>query len=121
MPNPMFNESTMSGGPNGWPASAPGTQTPMTDGPVSPWQRDTMTVGGTISATAVLFTLLLASAAFGWISTESIDFEEVTGISIPTMAWVGLGVGFVAVDLGAQQGRLSDHLLHPLSGVTADP
>jgi uncharacterized YccA/Bax inhibitor family protein len=97
VPNPMFNESTMSGGSNGWPAAASGTQAPMTDGPVSPWQRDTMTVSGTISATAVLFTLLLASAAFGWISTESIDFEQATGISIPTMAWVGLGVGFVAV------------------------
>ncbi len=96
MPNPMFNESTF--GPGGrlpseaQPIGAP----PIDDGPVSPWQRDTMTVNGTISATAVLLFLLLVSASIGWIATESVDIEQF-GFSIPTLAWVGLGVGFVAV------------------------
>lgn len=91
MPNPMFNESSF--GPGGrLPTDAP----PIDDGPVSPWQRDEMTVNGTISAAAVLFVLLLASASIGWIATDTVDIEQF-GVSIPTLAWVGLGVGFLAV------------------------
>lgn len=105
MPNPMFNESKMTAASQTWPAPQPGTAAGSTstgpaisDGPVSPWQRGTMTVNGTISATAVLMTLLLASAAVGWIATGSIDFEDPSaGFSFPMLAWVGLGVGFVMV------------------------
>lgn len=91
MPNPMFNESTFARG-----GTLPGGAPPIDDGPVSPWERATMTVSGTISAAAVLFVLLLASASFGWIATDSID-PEIGGFSIPTLAWVGLGVGLVSV------------------------
>jgi uncharacterized YccA/Bax inhibitor family protein len=91
VPNPMFNESTF--GPGGrLPTDVP----PIDDGPISPWQRDEMTVNGTVSAAAVLFVLLLASASFGWIATDTVDIEQF-GFSIPTLAWVGLGIGFLAV------------------------
>ena len=64
MPNPMFNESTMRKASQTWAPPQPGTDyiPPITDGPVTPWRTGVMTVGGTISATAVLFGLLLVSA-----------------------------------------------------------
>jgi uncharacterized YccA/Bax inhibitor family protein len=58
-----------------------------------------MTVNGVISATATLFVLLLASAAFGWFATgapeEVITSDGTVGYqnSIPMYAWVGLVVG----------------------------
>ncbi len=66
---------------------------PITDGPVSTWNSKVMTVGGTISATGVLFVLLLASAAVGWMSSSSqADGGQVRGF--PTLAIVGILVGF---------------------------
>ena len=47
------------------------TGTGLSDGPVTPWKSGVMTVKGTITATAVLFVLLLASATVGWMATES--------------------------------------------------
>lgn len=119
MPNPMFNEAALERAGNSWSPPAAGTDRPaaasqrfpvpppptgpVTDGPTSPWQpaigASTMTVGGTISATLVLFTLLLFSAAAGWASTDAPGVlpDGTTGFSFPMLAWVGLGVGFVAV------------------------
>jgi len=107
VPNPMFNEQRMNHAGQVWPApdagSRVGTATrgePVSDGPVSPWDRhptaEAMSVNGTISATAVLFVLLLTTATFGWLSTDSTDVET-EGLSIPMLAWAGLIVGFVAV------------------------
>jgi uncharacterized YccA/Bax inhibitor family protein len=97
----MFNESKMNEAQQSWAAPEAGTVVaPMTDGPVSPWKTATMTVGGTISAAAVLFVLLLVSAAVGWTATGSPEVDPFTGnevLSFPMLAWVGLGVGFVAV------------------------
>ncbi|MGI9053625.1 MAG: Bax inhibitor-1/YccA family protein [Ilumatobacteraceae bacterium] len=64
------------------------------DGPVSQWTSGVMTVRGTISATAVLFTLLLASATAGWLATPDSREGE---IAFPGFALIGVVVGFVAV------------------------
>ena len=58
-----------------------------------------MTVRGAITATAVLFVLLLASATVGWMATSTAA-ETVDGqlqIKFPPLAMVGVIVGFVAV------------------------
>ena len=112
MSNPMLNESTMQKASTTWAPPQrhggqlppPGTQrrTPIDDGPRSAWSPDVMTVNGTITATAALFVLLLASAAVGWIRTGAPELiETVNGsqynYSIPMLAWVGVGVGFACV------------------------
>lgn len=106
MPSPVLNERTMSKARNTWPP--PDAQThfpPVTDGPVSTWRASVMTINGTITATATLFALLLASAAVGWIATggpetDVVNGETVERYSIPALAWVGLIVGFgIAIGL----------------------
>jgi uncharacterized YccA/Bax inhibitor family protein len=102
MPNPMFNESTVQRASSTWAPPQAGTDyfPPVTDGPVTPWQAEAMTVKGTISATAVLFTLFLASAAVGWTVTESPSVDPITGATqfqFPMLAWVGVAIGFVCV------------------------
>jgi len=100
MPNPMFNESTMRKASQTWAPPQPGTDyiPPITDGPVTPWRTGVMTVGGTISATAVLFGLLLVSAAFGWIAAEgptTVDGQET--FQFPALGLLGILVGFACV------------------------
>lgn len=96
MSNPILNDAnfdkTMTNA--GWAAPDPSTRaTPIDDGPVSPWTAsgERMTLGGTLTATGVLFTILLISAAFGW---NAID--EVTD-TFPVLAMAGIAVGFVCV------------------------
>jgi len=74
------------------PPTAPGDR--VDDGPVSRWKSGVMTVRGTISATAVLFTLLLVSATAGWFSTDASPQGQ---IQFPGIALIGVLVGFVAV------------------------
>src|SRR6188768_343540 len=78
VPNPILNDKQFEEARSGWAAPqspspggtvwpAPGqpagpTGTAVSDGPVSPWRPGMMTVRGSITATAVLFVLLLASA-----------------------------------------------------------
>ncbi|MGI9029701.1 MAG: Bax inhibitor-1/YccA family protein, partial [Ilumatobacteraceae bacterium] len=77
-----------------WPApGAPRDR--VDDGPVTPWRSGVMTVNGTITATAVLFTLLLVSATAGWLATGA--SEEGEPIQFPSLAMIGVVVGFVAV------------------------
>ena len=68
MANPVFNDSTIKNAQQaGWAAPVAGSHTatqPVTDGPVSGWQK-AMTVNGTISASAVLLVRLLVSGWFG--------------------------------------------------------
>jgi len=102
MANPVLNERTIERAATTWAPPEPDTEyfPPVDDGPSSPYVRQVMTVNGVISATSVLFVLLLASAAFGWVNTGSP--EEVVlsdgsvgyNYSIPTLAWVGMIVGF---------------------------
>ena len=105
MANPVLNDRALSQASNTWAPPQSGSRAgsgyfpPVDDGPSSPFVRDTMTVNGVISATATLFVLLLASAAFGWFATgapeEVVSSDGTVGYqnSIPMLAWVGLIVG----------------------------
>ena len=64
------------------PPSGP-SATAVTDGPISPWRGGVMTVRGTVSATVVLFVLL--------VYVTSIDLDASEGANI------GAGVLFLAV------------------------
>src|SRR5215211_2627378 len=98
MPNPVLNERTISKARNTWPPPEPPTYyPPVTDGPVSAWRPKVMTVNGTITATATLFALLLASAAVGWISTgapERIGETNEYRYEFPALGLLGILVGF---------------------------
>lgn len=95
MSNPFLNDKAIaSAAQAGWAAPDPGSQvlgparTPITDGPISSWRPRVMTVNGTITATGVLLTLLIASATAGWIATDD------NGV-VPGLAIGGILVGFV--------------------------
>ncbi len=106
MSNPFFNEKKMREDADGWasPTSAAAVSTkpqgfpapdgpPITDGQISSW-KGAMTVNGVITASAVLFVLLLSAATFGWMSSTGPD-----GVSFefPPFATIGIVVGFIAV------------------------
>ena len=101
MSNPLLNERRLQAAGNTWAPPAPSADhfPPITDGPVSSWRPQVMTVNGVISATATLFVLLLASAAVGWIATgepEQVLFSDGSlgyENTIPPLAWGGLIVG----------------------------
>jgi len=105
MSNPVFNDSTIKNAQQaGWAAPTAGTHTapePVTDGPVTGWQK-AMTVNGTISASAVLLILLLVAGAFGWNAADGPTVTNSDGIEVetyqfPAIAMLGIVVGFVAV------------------------
>lgn len=111
MSNPFFNEKKMNEDAAGWAAPASGAAVaskpqgfpapsgapaggPMSDGPISRYQSETMTVNGVITATGVLFTIFLVAASVGWFtstSNDAGDFTPAPGI------FVGVIVGFIAV------------------------
>jgi uncharacterized YccA/Bax inhibitor family protein len=101
----VLNERTLEKAPATWaPPEAPAYQAPINDGPISTWRPKMMTVNGTIGKTAVLFVLLLASAAIGWNQTGAPEVVERNGqlvynYSIPALAWVGMFVGIGLVFL----------------------
>ena len=105
MADPILNDKTLEAARAGWaapkapspggdvwaPPSAPGA--PVGDGPVSTW-KGAMTINGTLTATAVLFALLLASATAGWLAVkEKTDEFGRTEIQFPSLAMVGVVVG----------------------------
>ena len=99
MSNPVLNERSLRAA-GGWAAPQPGTAAgeyypPIDDGPVSAWRPGAMTVKGTISATAVLFALLLVAAAVGWSQTDAMVRDEFGNaqVGFPPFAWVGVIVG----------------------------
>jgi uncharacterized YccA/Bax inhibitor family protein len=112
MPNPFLNEKKLEADRAGWaapvapspggavwaaptPPGAPAAPGPrVDDGPISRWRPGVMTVNGSITATAVLFTLLLVSAVFGWLATDASPQGE---IEFPGIAMIGVVVGFVSV------------------------
>ncbi|MEA2686709.1 MAG: hypothetical protein QOE93_1904, partial [Actinomycetota bacterium] len=74
---------------------------PPVDDRVSPWtpppSADTMTIGGTISAAAVLLTLLLAAGWVGWAQVDpSPEGVRVPGWLFPTV-FVGLGIAILTI------------------------
>ena len=101
MSNPVLNERKLRAASVTWAPPEPDTGhfPPVTDGPISSWKPQVMTVNGVISATATLFVLLLASAAVGWIKTGSPEVVQFTdgsigyNYSIPPLAWGGMIVG----------------------------
>ena len=104
MPSPVLNERTLEKAPATWAPPDPNSayHAPIDDGPISTWRPALMTVNGTIGKTAVLFTLLLISAAAGWMNTDSPEIVERNGqlvynYAIPALAWVGaiVGIGLV--------------------------
>ncbi len=115
MSNPVFNEESFktasqqyragqatNAGQAGWGAPTAGTHVatqPVSDGPVSGWQK-AMTINGTITASLVLLVLLLVSASFGWSAASGpTDVNGVETYQFPPMAFVGIIVGFGAVML----------------------
>jgi len=76
MANPVLNEKVLQREAQagataaGWAAPQAGTayHPPIDDGPISPYRTalDSMSLGGTITATGVLFVLLLVAAGIGW-------------------------------------------------------
>lgn len=105
MADPILNDKTLEAARAGWAAPqapSPGGQTwappappgtLATDGPVSTW-RGAMTVGGTVTATAVLMVLLLASATAGWLAVdEKVGADGQVQIQFPSLAMVGVIVG----------------------------
>ena len=116
MPNPVFNEESFkaaSQNKNGWAAPEAGTHVapvPVTDGPISSWQK-AMTINGTISASAVLLLILLAAAAFGWNAASGP--ETVQGIEtyqFPALGFLGIVVGFIAVIVAMRKPALAKFL-----------
>ena len=79
--------------PQGQPGYSTAIPTGMSDGPISRWDSQTMTVQGTASATGVLFVILLAAAAVGWGMVETSN-DQVT--KFPAWAIGGILIGFVA-------------------------
>ncbi len=119
MSNPVFKEEsfheasrsfnagrTANAGQAGWAAPTAGTHTapqPVSDGPVSGWQK-AMTINGTITASLVLLVLLLVSASFGWSAASGPTVTNSDGIAVetyqfPPIAMIGILVGFGAVML----------------------
>lgn len=86
----------------------------MSDGPVTGWQK-AMTINGTITASLVLLTILLVSAAFGWsaatgptiVSNEGVQTET---YQFPPIAFLGILVGFGAVILATFKPKLAKFL-----------
>lgn len=125
MPNPILNDKNFEEARSGWaaptspspggavwgPPGSTGTR-PVDDGPVSPWRPGMMTVRGSLTATAVLFVLLLASATVGWLSTDPITTnpDGSREVTFPALAIVGVIVGFVAVIALYFKPRLAKYL-----------
>lgn len=82
MPNPVLSEKAFKQAATddrvGWaaPDAATAWHEPVSDGPISPYKTGRMTVEGAITATGVLFVLLLAGGVVGWLSVK-IDPEQV--------------------------------------------
>jgi uncharacterized YccA/Bax inhibitor family protein len=113
MPNPVFNEESFKAASAGWAAPQAGTHTqtqPVTDGPVTNWQK-AMTLNGTITASLVLLVILLASAAVGWSAADGpTTVDGVDTYQFPALGFVGIIVGFVAVLVAMRKPNLAKFL-----------
>lgn len=127
MSNPLFNEKRMSEDRAGWAAPVSGspiitdvggpTSAPITDGPVSSWNKEVMTVNGTITATASLFVLLLISATFGWSAASGPTLENgQESYAFPPIAMIGIVVGFAAA-IGASFKPMLAKFLGPVYAI----
>ena len=109
MANPILNDKSFkeidqAGATSaGWAAPATHTRAgsgqaygsaPATDGPISDWNAQTMTVSGTATATGVLFVLMMAAAVVGW-SAVTVSDGQVGQFPVWTLG--GVLVGFLCV------------------------
>ena len=98
MSNAVLNEKVF----NNWAPPEPGTEYrgSVSDGPSTPWRSagEVMTIGGTISATATLLALLLASATVGWLATgaPAVAADGSISYGMPGLAILGVIVGIAA-------------------------
>lgn len=117
MSNPVFNEKAFEEASQefkatqpGWAAPEAGTHVqtqPITDGPVTAWQKG-MTLNGTITASVFLLILLLISGSFGWSAASGpVDNEGVETYQFPAIAMVGIIVGFIAVIIAMRKPNLA--------------
>ena len=110
MPNPALNENAWKKATAddevGWAAKGTGAvdtgattyHPPIDDGPVSPYRTDRMTMGGAMSATGVLFVVLLAFGAVGWAATPTSPVGEVQFPGWLLLPLFGaLGVAFLTI------------------------
>jgi uncharacterized YccA/Bax inhibitor family protein len=110
MPNPALNENAWKKATAddevGWAAKGTGavdtgatTYHPaIDDGPISPYRTDRMTMGGAMSATGVLFVVLLAFGAAGWAATPTSPVGEVQFPGWLLLPLFGaLGVAFLTI------------------------
>jgi uncharacterized YccA/Bax inhibitor family protein len=98
MANPVLNERSWQEAARnpGWGAPDPASRnTPITDGQVSTWHSQVMTVSGTITASGVLLVLLIAAAAVGWGMAS--DSASSVRSGFPAMAIGGVLLGFACV------------------------
>lgn len=119
MPNPLLNEESFKNASQSWAAPEAGSHVqtkPVNDGPVSGWQKS-MTVNGTITASAVLLILLLVSASFGWGAADGPTTSDgVETYSFPPLAMVGIVVGFIAVIISMSKPNLA-RILGPVYSI----
>jgi uncharacterized YccA/Bax inhibitor family protein len=118
MPSPVLNENTFkrarTTGEAGW--GAPKTDSryfpPITDGPISGYQgadsqgADRMTLRGTMTATGVLFALLLVAGAFGWSQVDPLSDGSRTA-DIPGWIFIPMIGAFVLAIVTAFKPRIA--------------
>ncbi len=129
MPNPALNENAwkkaVADDEVGW--AAPGAATadagattyhaPIDDGPITAYRTDHMTMGGAMSATGVLFVVLLAFGAIGWSAVTTSPVGEVQWpgwIFLPMFG--ALGVAFLTI-FKPHLARFTSFLYAALEGV----
>ncbi len=91
MPSPVLNEGSFrkarAEDGSGW--GSPDTDTryfpPVSDGPTTPYSSaaDRMTLSGTMTATGVLFALLLVGGVMGWTSVNAAPADSNVGTGLP--------------------------------------
>jgi uncharacterized YccA/Bax inhibitor family protein len=129
MPNPALNENTwkkaIADDEVGWAARGAGTadagatvyHEPIDDGPITPYRTERMTMGGAMSATGVLFVVLLAFGAIGWSAVQTSPVGEVEWpgwIFLPLFG--ALGVAFLTI-FKPHLARFTSFLYAALEGV----
>ena len=127
MPNPALNENSWKKAAAddqvGWAAPGAGTgdagtyHAPIDDGPISPYRTGRMTMGGAMSATGVLFVVLLAFGAIGWSAVKTSPVGEVEWpgwIFLPMFG--ALGVAFLTI-FKPHLARFTSFLYAALEGV----
>lgn len=109
MSNPLLSDKAMGLGNLGsrdttdtW---APPVAEPMSDGPVTRWDKGIMTVSGTANATIMLLVLVLASATVTWFAIA----EPEPGVIVFPTGWVigGVIVGLIAALVGSFKPRMA--------------